>query len=639
MPAKLTWYLRRLRRMGPAEIAFRVREQALRWSDRRRTFGWETFAAFPGELRGLPGLRLADADEAHRAAAAAVRDRLLQRDLGWLGQAWPELGDDWLATLWTLDPVSGTPWPGAGTRAGYRDKQHRGDVKFVWEPNRLQMLQPLALLAAHGDHAAEQLGWDILTAWMAANPPYGGVNWSSGIEAASRVVSVLVFMAGASSAERAAHDPRLRQFLAAHARLLWRYPSLHSSANNHRVSELAALLVLQLSAPGLTPPGLGPAATLAALETEVTQQFHPDGVGAEQSPTYAAYSIEWFTLAAIAAEASGLRLSADYRARLGAAIEHLQWLFDAAGHPPRIGDDDEGRVLALALEPEPRYPSAVAAMTARWLGTAGPDGALRDATLRDLAGPAPVAASAVARHGTRQFPDGGYTVRRWASGRGPLVLTLDHGPLGFLSIAAHGHADALSLWLSWGDEPVLVDAGTYLYHAGGSGRDRLRGTPAHNTLSIEHADQSRIVGPFAWADHAATTLVSSSHDAVAARCFGWRQRFGIAHERRVAWPDERTVAVEDVLVGEPSAPLAWRSGLSLAPGCLIELDGPRAVVRTAGNRRFSLVSEGASWERVPAVYSPAFNHLIGSDRVELSGRAAPGQPSQRAGSFRIELNA
>ena len=164
MPGKLAWYVQRLRRMGPAEIAFRIREQALRWADRRRTFGWDTFEIFPGELRDLPGLRLDDASDAHVRAATTVRDRLQRGELGWLGQSWPSLGENWTATLWTLDPVSGSHWPGAGSRAGYRDKQHRGDVKFVWEPNRLQVLQPLALLAARGDAEAEQLGWKILEA-------------------------------------------------------------------------------------------------------------------------------------------------------------------------------------------------------------------------------------------------------------------------------------------------------------------------------------------------------------------------------------------------------------------------------------------------------------------------------------------
>ena len=40
----------------------------------------------------------------------------------------------------------------------------------------------------------------------------------------------------------------------------------------------------------------------------------------------------------------------------------------------------------------------------------------------------------------------------------------DAGPLGYQTIAAHGHADALSFTLSVGGMEFLVDPGTYAYH-------------------------------------------------------------------------------------------------------------------------------------------------------------------------------
>ena len=43
-------------------------------------------------------------------------------------------------------------------------------------------------------------------------------------------------------------------------------------------------------------------------------------------------------------------------------------------------------------------------------------------------------------------------------------LLVDAGPLGYLSIAAHGHADALAFVLDIGDREILVDPGTYAYH-------------------------------------------------------------------------------------------------------------------------------------------------------------------------------
>ena len=79
------------------------------------------------------------------------------------------------------------------------------------------------------------------------------------------------------------------------------------------------------------------------------------------------------------------------------------------------------------------------------------------------------------RAGLRSFPTGGYSVIR-GKGEAPAVLTFDHGPVGYLSIAAHGHADTLAVWLSIGNQPIFVDAGTYRYHSRRVLRDAFRHT-------------------------------------------------------------------------------------------------------------------------------------------------------------------
>ena len=62
-------------------------------------------------------------------------------------------------------------------------------------------------------------------------------------------------------------------------------------------------------------------------------------------------------------------------------------------------------------------------------------------------------------------------------------------------------------------EPVLVDAGTYLYHAGGSRRDELRGTPAHNTLSISGAiSPAALIVATRWNDGAPANAASSRRE-------------------------------------------------------------------------------------------------------------------------------
>ena len=57
----------------------------------------------------------------------------------------------------------------------------------------------------------------------------------------------------------------------------------------------------------------------------------------------------------------------------------------------------------------------------------------------------------------------------------------DGGPHGFLSIAAHAHADALSVEVRYGGVDVLADPGTYCYHGDPAWRSYFRSTIAHNT--------------------------------------------------------------------------------------------------------------------------------------------------------------
>jgi uncharacterized heparinase superfamily protein len=130
-------------------------------------------------------------------------------------------------------------------------------------------------------------------------------------------------------------------------------------------------------------------------------------------------------------------------------------------------------------------------------------------------------------------------------------LTFDHGPLGYLSIAAHGHADALSLTLDIDGEPVLVDPGTWLYGSGGAWRDWFRSTPAHNTLNIGDKSQSIMAGAFNWSRKAVTTLLEALPEPdwrLSARHDGYRRRFGVLHQRTISHQAD-SILVTDRLHG------------------------------------------------------------------------------------------
>ena len=72
---------------------------------------------------------------------------------------------------------------------------------------------------------------------------------------------------------------------------------------------------------------------------------------------------------------------------------------------------------------------------------------------------------------------------------------------GFLSIAAHGHADALSDKVRptvWSSSWTRGRTATTASRSGGAARS----TRAHNTIEVDGADQAVEAGPFMWGTHA-----------------------------------------------------------------------------------------------------------------------------------------
>jgi hypothetical protein len=171
-------------------------------------------------------------------------------------------------------------------------------------------------------------------------------------------------------------------------------------------------------------------------------------------------------------------------------------------------------------------------------------------------------------------------------------LTFDHGPLGYLSIAAHGHADALSLALDVDGMPLLVDAGTYLYGSGGDWRTWFRSTPAHNTLNLEGVSQSLMSGPFNWSHKARATLMETAAEPLrlVGRHDGYQRRFGVVHERTVARDGDALLVTDRLLGGERQAEIVWQ----LAPGLVARRDGAATTVSRDGTPLLRLgLPEGA----------------------------------------------
>jgi hypothetical protein len=107
-----------------------------------------------------------------------------------------------------------------------------------------------------------------------------------------------------------------------------------------------------------------------------------------------------------------------------------------------------------------------------------------------------------------EFPDAGLTFLRTPPTDGPEIwCCCDGGPHGFLSIAAHAHADALSVEVRHGGVEILADPATYCYHGEAAWRSYFRSTRAHNTIEVGGVDQSTSGGHFLWTRHAQTRRI------------------------------------------------------------------------------------------------------------------------------------
>ena len=112
------------------------------------------------------------------------------------------------------------------------------------------------------------------------------------------------------------------------------------------------------------------------------------------------------------------------------------------------------------------------------------------------------------------YADAGLTLLRSSPSDGEEIwCRCDAGPHGFLSIAAHAHADALAVEVRYDGTDVLADPGTYCYHGEPGWRSYFRSTLAHNTIEVDGQDQSTSGGPFLWTRHARSRLLELETDA------------------------------------------------------------------------------------------------------------------------------
>jgi hypothetical protein len=601
----ILWYWNRLQCMSPTEIVYRLREKCvsfLQW------MGIGTASRIPqqnipksvcnfiGNGREIqPQLYI---EAAENILQGNLRIFALDRNYGPI-------------PMWNQDPKTETCVPLVFSKTlDYRDESIVGDIKYLWELNRHLHLVTLAQAYRLSSDKRYLDGLQRhLESWFDQCPYLRGPNWTSSLELAIRLInwSITWQLIGGidslmfSGEEGKKFRERWLETIYRHMHFIRGYYSRFSSANNHLIGEAAGLFIGALTWPYWHKTQEWSAEAQGILEREILLQNAPDGVNREQAISYQQFVLDFMLIAALAGKSNNRNFSNQYWEQIEAMLVFLASAMDAGGHVPMIGDADDGYVTRLSQEQsfcpyrsllatgavlfdrsDFKAKSATLDDKTRWLLAAGIASDFN--ALRPDARALPV---------RRAFTEGGYYIMGCDfEGEREIRLIIDAGPLGYLSIAAHGHADALALWLSVGGREFLIDPGTYAYHTQKTWRDYFRGTSAHNTITVDGENQSVIGGNFMWAHHAQAKCEVWKPGEIQDRFVGIHTGYQrlpdpVTHRRTVVFDKKaRNIEITDSLLcrGEHVAEAYWH----FAESCEVTLERDDAVLAVNGEYKIRL---------------------------------------------------
>lgn len=452
---------------------------------------------------------------------------------------------------WHKDFLSGKSYPMTFSKKLNIRNQPDLSAKNVWEINRLQFLTDLCInYRNHKNEADLDLFIQINKSWFRNNPYLKGINWYSNIEVNLRLINWFLCWEILDAENLRMENSKFREFvnytwipgIYTHCHYSYVNPSLYSSSNNHLISEYAGLFIAA-STWQFPESGRWIRYSKAGLEREISRQNSSNGINKEEAAEYIQFITDFFLLSYIVGESTHRKFSANYRKHLYAIMCYIRDFLDIKGNIPRYGDEDDGK--CFILHEGHSFNNFTSLLTSGAIlfenasfkaASSGFD--LKNAVLFGEAGQKLYqnVANESLTLSSRFFKKEGHFIYRKRTENQEIYLHFDAAPLGFLSIAAHGHADALSFRLNVDGKEVLIDSGTYTYHTEPEWRQYFIGTLAHNTVRINGKNQATSGGPTLWTRHYRTRVLecrqNNETEIVVATHDGYRKE-KIQHSREI----------------------------------------------------------------------------------------------------------
>lgn len=550
----MKWLLHRLKAMDMQEVVWRVQQKLLQKVEYQRYYTLHapvTEIPLPKHVKGLK-------PDARRLLLNTENDSfsLFQR-VNLFGFDYQEF-----KSKWNVGFQTDNCWPEEefSYHIAISQREDIGDIRTNWELNRHYQFVGLAKnYYVTGDAVYLKELAELFENWNRHNLFLHGVQWTSAMEVAVRSVSwsyTYVFLCAAFEKHETNQNGLLKQLhhgILVMTDYIIKHRARYSSANNHLIVEMFAIGMAGI----LFNKKEWITAASDVLTEELGKQNSEDGVNKEMSLHYQCFIMEAYGILALTMEKNHIVVPLKWRQFLSPMSQYLADCCGEYGEVLIFGDNDEGKLLDLQGEEfdyyryvlqimgvflEQRYTSMSLTENLCWLITKEQQKIYKGKAYYR----SPLVSS---------YLNGGYTILRSKDRK--VMIGMDHAELGLGSLAAHGHADALSVQLYYCGEPLLVDSGTYNYHISKSRRMEVRSTRAHNTVAVQNVEQAEILGPFLWGKRYVLekVIVEELEDCVKLKAI--ISYSGIVHTRSLVFDYNRKLIVEDLVTGTDSAGQVW----------------------------------------------------------------------------------
>lgn len=597
---RISWLIRRLKAMSIPEVMWRLSQRQTEkkersdYKDQRVSVCKEVF--YPSLTAYQPDPQVLHLNMSNKQFSCNTRVHLLG------GYDYDDYRMRWNAGFQTENV-----WPDTFSYdLEYKQVDAVGDARTNWELNRHFQLALLSKdYAATCDTQYLQEFETLFHDWNNRNPFLHGIAWTSVMEVAIRCINWIYaygFLAQNDGTETLLVE--LKNGILNMTGYIAEHYSRYSSANNHLIVEACAIGHSGILFHHQEWTDLA----VNILTRELPLQNYSDGVNRELSLHYQSFYMEAMGLMLRLMQKNGYAVPPAWTEMLDKMCMYVADCIGDYGEAVVFGDDDEGKILDLAgvdkacsvHDSTLHYRTVLLLLgillRKTYLNVECPD----NETLQWLFTQEEFDASSGFYHYKSPqyscYQTGGNTIMRSQDRR--VLIGIDHAALGFGSICAHGHADALSFQAFLDGKPIFVDPGTYIYHCDLSSRNAFRETANHNTVCIDGKNQSEMLGPFLWGRKANAELVEFKKDPdgcvqIVMTQDGYKP---IIHMRTLQFDGYRKITIKDKLTARKTA----KANFLLGPG--IELaygHDPGCVTFGCGQITFSGQTESPQFVEYP----------------------------------------